>query len=145
MYDTNPPAPRAPAPRDFPVDVEGIGRFIFGWRTMGDQFSIEIEMTRLCRGVAPTPWLQTMSEWLGTLRILMVNAPAGFDLDDLDPLDDDVYDRVNRVFQALREKEDSFRGKTKAARKGDGQGAVEDSNVLVSPQVQPVSEGPAVS
>lgn len=144
MYDTNPPPPRKPGPRDFTVPVEGLGDFVFGYRKMADHIAIEVEFARLTQGVQPTPWLLAFGEWMSTLRILMVKAPNGFDLDELDPLDDGVFDQLRAIFRALREKEDSFRQGRKKAGEADRAGAGEQSAVLVPAEVQPVAAGSAV-
>lgn len=144
MYNPNPPAPRKPGPKDFTVDVPNVGQFTFGYRNFADQFAMEVEFARLTQGVTPTQWLSTVGEWMATLRVLLVSAPAGFDLDEVDPLEDGVYDLILSVYTALREKEDSFRKKPKKSGAGDGQAAGPDGGVLVPPQVQPVAAGPAV-
>ena len=100
---------RSPQTTDFNVTVEGIGTFTFGRRMMRDEFAIQVEFARLIDGVEPTAWLQAVGGWVSTLKVLTVRAPDGWDLDAMDPADDNTYARLNRVYDALIEKERSFR------------------------------------
>lgn len=100
---------RAPRSTDFEVPVEGVGTFVFARRTLGDELAIQREYARIIDGVTPTDWLATMAGWLSVLRTITVRAPEGWDLDAMDPLDPETYERLYKVFSALRAKEDSFR------------------------------------
>lgn len=99
---------------DFVVQVEGIGSFTFGKRTMRDEIAIQVEYARIIDGVEPTTWLSVVGGWISALRVLTVRAPAGWDIDELDPLDNDTYAKMKRVHEALTEKERSFRRKPQA-------------------------------
>lgn len=128
---------RQPAATDFFVPVEGVGTFSFAKRMLRDELRIAAEYSRLTEGVeTPTDWLAIVAGWIAALKVLTVTAPEGWDIDVMDPLDQDTYDKLRKVHAALREKENSFRkGKTetgKAARSGDG----DVDRVLVPPQVQ---------
>jgi len=104
-------SPRAKRPTDFSVTIDGIGRFTFGKRTMADELAIQREYADIIQGVeSPTVWLETMGGWLSVLRVLTVEAPADWDLDELDPLDEQTYAKLNRVYEELRNQERSFRG-----------------------------------
>lgn len=94
---------------DFTVDVDGVGTFTFGRRTMRDEIKIQVEYARLIEGVEPTEWLESVAGWLATLRVLTVLAPDGWDIDDLDPLDSATYTKLARVNTELATKERSFR------------------------------------
>lgn len=94
---------------DFQIEVEGVGSFTFGRRKMKDEIDIQVEFARLVQGVEPTQWLQMVCGWLAAFKVLTVRAPEGWDLDEMDPLDDDTYKKMALVFDALREKESSFR------------------------------------
>lgn len=111
---------RSPSDTDYTVDVDGIGTFTFGQRKMADHIKINVEYARLLEGVTPTPWLDTLTQWVSTLKVLMVRAPEGFVLEDLDPLEDSAYAKLFKVYTALRAKEDSFRPGSKAASEGAG-------------------------
>lgn len=110
---------RASKTTDFDVTVEGVGRFVFGKRTMGDELAIQREFADILQGVQPTDWLMTMAGWLSVLRVLTVSAPAGWDLDEMDPLDESTYERLFKVYTALRDKEGSFRPGRSPAVKAD--------------------------
>lgn len=113
--------PRSASSTDFLVPVEGVGDFVFGRRKMADHLKINVEYARITEGVTPTPWLDTVASWIATLRVLAVRLPEGFDLDELDPLDEETYAKLLKINSALRAKEDSFRGKPQAAGEGSGQ------------------------
>lgn len=102
---------RAAHSTDFNLTVEGVGIFVFGRRTLGDQIKINVEFARLIEGVEPTAWLDTVGTWLSTLKVLMVRCPEEFVVDDLDPLDDNTYAKLKLIYQALVEQERSFRRK----------------------------------
>ena len=128
---------RTPQETDFVVKVEGVGAFTFGKRTMRDEIAIQVEYARIIDGVEPTAWLQAVGGWMSTLRVLTVRAPAGFDLDELDPLDDASYSLMGKVYDALSEQERSFRRPKSGRGKGSGAAPGDDGGVLVSPKVQP--------
>lgn len=131
---------RLPSATDFTISVDGVGAFTFAKRTMRDELRIAAEFSRICDGVeTPNEFLQTVGSWISTLRVLTVHAPDGWDLDAMDPLDEDTYARLFKVHSALRDKEGSFRRKGKA---GEGPWAQmgQDAAVLVPPQVQPAAD-----
>ncbi|EIP9221095.1 hypothetical protein LT875_002542 [Salmonella enterica] len=127
---------RLAQPTDFFEDVEGIGRFRFAHRKMNDEIQIQRLFAEYTGGVEPTAWLLTLGEYLSTLRVLTVSAPEGWDLDNLDPLDEETYAKLGRVFVALREREETFRGRPKPQSEGSGQANAEHGGSLVSPDVQ---------
>ena len=94
---------------DFNIDVEGVGSFTFARRTMRDEIKIQVEYARLIEGVEPTDWLATVGGWIACLRVLTVRAPADWDIDEMDPLDQETYERLGKVHAALTVKESSFR------------------------------------
>lgn len=121
---------------DFTVEVDGIGQFRFGRRTMRDELRIGSEFSRLTEGVEiPTPWLEMTAGMISALKVLTVSAPDGWSLDDMDPLDSNTYTRMMKVHSALRAKEDDFRSSKKPGSKTERQGAVEDDPVLVPAEV----------
>lgn len=111
--------PRQRAKTDFTVPVENIGDFVFGKRTMKDEIAIQVEFARMIGGAEPTAWLNAVCGWIAALRVLTVTAPEGWDIDEMDPLDEDTYAKLMRVYDALTEKERSFRSE----RKGDSEAA----------------------
>ena len=112
---------------DFPIDVEGVGTFVFGRRTMADEIKMHVEYSRLTEAVPPTPWLDQVATWLSTLKVLTVRAPDGFDIEALDPLEEDTYIKMMRVHAALVEKERSFRLKPGEGSKAGGQVQSQDA------------------
>jgi hypothetical protein len=113
---------RPPSPTDFTLHVEGVGSFVFGYRKMPDELKIAAEFSRICEGVdKPNEFLQLVGNWIATLRVLTVRGPEGWDLDELDPLSDEDYAKLAKVYSALRAKEDSFRSGKKQAGEGKGE------------------------
>lgn len=112
--------PRSASQTDFLVQVEGVGDFVFGRRKMADHLKINVEYARITEGVLPTPWLDTLSTWLATIKVMAVRVPEGFDLDEIDPLDDDTYAKLLKIHSAFRAKEDSFRRGPAPAVEGSG-------------------------
>jgi hypothetical protein len=131
---------RAPSDTDFTVPVPGVGTFTFGRRRMADEISIQVEYARLLDGVTATEWLALVCGWLAALKTLTVRAPSGWDIDEMDPLDDETYAKLAKVHNALTEKERSFRGKAGSAKQGAGQGNGQDGGVLVSAEVPPSAD-----
>ena len=95
---------------DFIVDVPDVGQFVFAKRTMRDELAIQVEYAKIIDGAPATEWLQAVGGWISTLRVLTVRAPDGWNLDELDPLDDGTYAKLANVHGELRNKERSFRG-----------------------------------
>ena len=112
--------PRIAKETDFTVQVDGVGTFTFGRRTMRDEIAIQVEYARIIDGVEPTAWLQAVGGWLSVLRTLTVRAPDGWDLDNMDPLDDQTYANLSKVYETLSERERSFRRGSKQAGEGNG-------------------------
>ena len=137
---------RAQGNKDFAVEVEGIGRFFFGRRTMQDTFRIRGEYAALTSGNydAEGNFGDLTALAFITLKTLMVSAPGDFTIDADPLLDDDAEERSFKVFMALREKEQSFRVAAKAAKSAIGASAGADVGGLVPEQVQPAADGPAV-
>lgn len=131
---------RTAAATDFHVDVEGIGTFVFGKRTLRDEVNIQASYSRLIQGTVPSQWLALVSGWISVLETLTVEGPAGWDLWSLDPLDDDSYEKLGKVHAALTEKERSFRRQRSGANAGNGAGTVENGGVLVPQKVQPAAD-----
>lgn len=113
---------RRPQETDYTVTVEGVGSFTFGRRTMRDEFAIQVEYARIIEGVEPTVWLQTMGGWVSTLRVLTVRAPSDWDVDGMDPTEDESYAKIRLVYETLLEQERSFRRGSAVASKAGGAG-----------------------
>lgn len=100
---------REAAETDFVVEVDGVGSFTFGKRTMRDEIKVQVEYARFIEGVEPTEWLALVAGWISTLKVMTVRAPDGWNLDELDPMDDNTYAKLQKVNQGLSAKERSFR------------------------------------
>ncbi|EAM1616323.1 hypothetical protein EU642_22060 [Salmonella enterica] len=135
---------RLAQPTDFFETLEGIGRFRFARRKMADEMQIQRLFAEYTGGVEPTAWLLTLGEYLSTLRVLTVQAPDGWDIDDMDPLDPETYSQIGRVFVALREREETFRRKPGAVGQGQGAQDAGHGGSLVSPDLQTAAEPPAL-
>ena len=121
---------------DFSIDLEGVGRFTFGRRTLGDSIAIAVERATLRRGMEPSEIDDETAGWtnmLATLKVLCVSAPEGWD--DLTAIDlaehPDAFDHIFDLWTKLIEKEDSFRGAAKSRSTEAGQGSGADVSVLV--------------
>lgn len=126
---------------DFAVEVEGVGNFIFSYRTMRDEFRIQTEYSRLTEGIAyPAPSLHEYATIFATLKVLTVEAPDGWDLSEMDPLDKEVFDNVVKVFNALRDQEEFFRKSPAEGSKEQGAGNGENDGVLDKKEVQHTSD-----
>lgn len=126
----------------FAADVEGIGQFWFRRRRLGLDMKISVERARLSEGVALDPLTSVFFVAIADLKVLLVEAPAGCDiqpgkLDELDTFDDSVYGRVLKVWEALTEKEATFRKGSPAGGQSGGQGAGGDVRPVVPETVQP--------
>lgn len=98
-------------PATYTLTVPDIGTFEIRRRTFKVQMAVHAELNRLTEG-AP---LASLSDWfldicglVAELKTLVVKAPDGWSIDDLDPLDDG-YDRLRAVHQAIRAREGTFR------------------------------------
>lgn len=132
---------RTPSKNDYAVPVQGIGTFTFSRRTLADEIAIQVERSRILDGVEhPTDFLWNLAVWISAIRVLLVSAPAGWDLDAMDPLEPETFEQISRVFVEMRKKEDSFRRKPGAGGEGAGSGDREDNGLLVSEEVQPPAE-----
>ncbi|MDP3327205.1 hypothetical protein [Parvibaculum sp.] len=132
---------RLPSQNDFVVTVDGIGVFTFAKKGMRDQFAIEAEYSRLTEGVETvTDFLWSAANSFANLKVLTVSAPDGWNLEGLDPDDSNDWERLTKVWSALRDKQLSFR---KAAQEGGekpGARPPKDDGVLVPKEVQPGSD-----
>lgn len=106
---------------DYYIEADGVGRFRIARRTMKLEIDIQVSYSVITQGVTPTPFLSTLAEWISTIKALTVDAPEGWDIEGLDPLDDESFTKLNRVYSAIVDKEASFRPKRKEGGEGGGQ------------------------
>ncbi|EBO9898489.1 hypothetical protein EF72_21365 [Salmonella enterica] len=130
---------KQPRKSDFFVDVPDIGSFRFARRSIHDEMQIQRYFSEYTGGCQPTSWFTTLSEFMSVLRTLIVTAPEGWDIDALDPLDEESYAQLSNVYKALREQEERFRGRTPAPRESEGPGNDERGGLLVPENVPPVT------
>lgn len=108
---------------DFPIEIDGIGRFKFARRTQKDRYLIRTYYGQLTND----HWQEDgsvgdMEAFMhATIHVLVVEQPDGFSIDELDPiLDDDIQKKIENVFMALRQKELSFRPPTSSGVTAEG-------------------------
>lgn len=132
---------RPAAATDFHVDVEGIGHFVFAKRKMADEAALHVEYSKITQGIeTPTAWLQLMGGWMAALKVLTVSAPAGWDVDEMDPLDEETYEKLGSVHLALRNKELSFRKGKAETGQAKRETVVNGDGILVPETIQPGSD-----
>ena len=136
--------PRTANATDFKVEVPKLGTFIFARRTIGDTFKIRGKYNQLTDGNYSQngDMNDLVALAYATIQTLLVSAPTGFDLDNLDPLVDDEFElKLFDIFKALRLKESDFRPKSKANSEAAGQGNGEVLSAVVSREIQPSTNG----
>lgn len=126
---------------DFGIDVAGVGRFAVARRTMRDEFRIAAEYSRLTEGVeTPTVFLHVYARAFATALVLVSQAPDGFDLETLDPLEEASYATLMAVHSAIVAQEDRFRGQPGARSQAGGSRDGGDRGPVVPQEVQPAAQ-----
>lgn len=105
----------------FPLQVEGLGQFLFRRRRMRLDIACNVERARLTEGVRLDPFTYNFVNAIAELKVLLVEAPDGSgmqpdELDELDTFDDEAYAKVIKVWSALDDKEQTFRKGTSASK-----------------------------
>lgn len=114
---------KQPMASDFVVQVPDVGTFTFRKKNMRVQAEVECEFARLTECLANVPdFLATLSSALADLTVLTVSAPDGWDLDALDPEEEEDHAKLLNVWGALRDKQASFR-RDRAQGQAGGAGA----------------------
>lgn len=107
------------------VEVPGVGVFLFRHRTFRDSIRIAAEVEQMLGFQAGVSGgLQSVAAMFATLTTLLDQAPAGFDLENMDPLNDSSLSRLEEVYLALREAETNFRKPRSEDGEGPSAGAV---------------------
>jgi hypothetical protein len=116
------------SPTDFTVEVPKVGSYIFARRTTGDAFKIRGLYAQFTAGNYSEDGRMHDISALAycTIKVLAVEQPKDFHIEDIDPLLDDGWDeKLVLVYFALSEQERSFRPGSKkdgaAARPSDGE------------------------
>ena len=128
-------------PSTFVVTLPEVGTFEVKRRTLKVQMQVHAELNRLTEG-AP---LATLSDWfvdlcalVAELRVLIVRAPEGWSLDEIDPLDDG-YEQLRAVYRAIREQEGRFRAERKG-HQAPGAGTGQEPAMVVPGPVSAAAE-----
>lgn len=95
------------------IEAPGLGAFVFRRRTMRDQVRIEAEALRILGGPTEDRDLHHVALAMATLLVLQVQAPDGWDVEALDPLDQAEAGKLWQVYGRLRTAEESFRAGAK--------------------------------
>ena len=107
----------------YSIDVPGIGKFTFRGRvSFRDAGRIGGEYYDFCGGIEPPKgsWLDAVASAYSEMKVLTVAAPDGWNLDTLDPQDQDSYRKFMEVSSARRAEEARFRGGSEVGGKAGG-------------------------
>ena len=127
--------------KTFSVPVEKIGTFVFRKRAFRDNFAVQAEYVRITEGVEnPGDNMAFLARSWAAIKVLLVEAPEGFDLEALDPYDDESYMKLVAVGAALSDKEASFRPRSAKNGAQGGAGNVADPGIPVPSPVQPAAD-----
>ena len=96
----------------FSFEVAGIGSFTMRRRTIRDQYWMEAEQSRILGGPTRDEFLSSSALKFATLLRLMTESPDGFDLEAIDPLDQEDVQKIHDIYGRLREEEARFRTKS---------------------------------
>lgn len=110
------------APPTHAVTVPEVGEFVFRRRTLDTQIKLQADAVRLTGGEIESTSLTGFAMAIATLRALTVRAPDGWNLDEVDPLDEEAMSAVLKVFGSLRAAEETFRSKAQPERAAMGAG-----------------------
>lgn len=125
----------------FEIHVPGVGTFECQRRNMRDELRIEAEYSRLTEGIeTPTDALETSARMISAIKVLVTSAPEGWDIDEMDPFDQDTYAKIVKVYLAIREKENSFRRLLGNRGQASGTSPSGESGAVVSENIQPTAE-----
>lgn len=127
------------AARTFPLDIEGVGAFVFRERTMLDHVHIEQEVRRQTAGLTDQDLILAVEATV-TLPRLIVDGPPDFNPAELDPLDRNSWIALGAVYGGLRKAEEDFRADRAAKRAGMGRRPGGDGGVPVPAPLQPAAE-----
>lgn len=115
-----------------------LGRFRFARRTIRDTFRIRSYYSRLTDGHYDEKGdAADLVAWsFAQVQVLLVGPPAGFNLEELDPLVDESWEiKALSIFKALRDKELSFRPPTPDAVQNESAKPEVNVSAGVSPPV----------
>jgi len=108
---------------------------------MRDDFKIGAEFSRITEGIAnPSPWFATIADAVAAIKVLAEAAPDGWDIEKMDPLAPDSYQRIMDVFNALRDKETFFREGAGKGSEAPGARDGRDGGAVVPKDVPPATK-----
>lgn len=114
------------------VDIDGLGAFEVMRRTMLANNKIRSEFNRITEGQESlSEAFEQFCVVFSTLKALVVKAPTGWNLDNLDPDDDNSYQQMYSLYFKIVEKEKFFRGKDQGGQNTSA-GSGSDDRVVVS-------------
>lgn len=125
---------------NFSVEVDGVGAFVFRHRTLRDGYRIEGERDRVLGGPVSDEALGASAMAYAALLVLTVEAPEGWDLDALDPVDDADTGRMFLVYRRMVETAATFHPRAVHNGPGAGPRDVGDPGVRLSPQIQSAAD-----
>jgi hypothetical protein len=128
--------PETNSDRQFTVPIESIGVFTFSRRTLRDEVRIQAAYARLTEGAeTPTNVLHNLATWISCIQVQLVEAPKGFDLDALDPFDDETYRKLSKIYEEVMASEARFRGGERGRGETTSADSEEHAGVLVSQKI----------
>lgn len=104
---------RKPSENDYTVELEGVGSFVYGQRTIGDFLAIRRRFTELTDG-SEDPYVTTIASITAVHERMCVSCPEGWEnLMDM-PLSgrNDIIQKLLELDRLIGEKENSFRQDT---------------------------------
>ncbi len=97
-------------PETFPVVVENVGTFECRRRTLRVEIKIGTAFSRLTEGEDKIPaWLRELCEVVSTVKCLVIHGPDGFDVDRMDPQDEETFGKLIAIYHAILAEEARFR------------------------------------
>jgi hypothetical protein len=105
----------------FKLDVDGIGDFMFREKSFRDQVKIESMASEILGrsivNMRPDELgLAAVALGFAHLSVLTVDAPAGWDLEKLDPVEEESAEKVMQVYGRLKEELARFRRERSSGR-----------------------------
>ncbi len=123
--------------KTYEITVDGVGDFTFKRRTLRLSTMILGEYERYVSGIeSPSDYLVSIATWISALKVLIEEAPKGFDLETMDPVEPETYAKLSEVYSALVGAENRFRGGHGKENKAAGQSASGDDQAVVSETIQ---------
>lgn len=95
--------------RTHTVDVDGVGQFEFHHRTLTLQVGVEAILNRMLDGPVSDEKLLYVARAISTVKKLAIKWPEGFDLEAIDPIDENEVGSVLKAYGGLLEAEANFR------------------------------------